>query len=104
MTEILAPALAAFWVWYVIAFLDPPIVGRVTRWLADEAELWEPPTWHHAVRKFLNCPWCFGAWLSIGFVFAYSGDVSTTTAVHALAAAAIVGTAGTLIPDDGSLI
>ena len=93
-------ALAAFFAWWVTARTDTPYLRPILRPLRRV----EP------VRHFLACPWCAGAW----WAFVFSGILSLTLGapegiLPALAlallrwfgAAALVGLAGTLIPDDG---
>ena len=102
IVDVLVLALVAFWLWWVIARMSPPFLMPALR----------PLRRRPAVRHFLACPWCAGAWWSLAVVlafiaFAFSVGVMTWSEAVVwapftwLAASAIVGVAGTLIPDDG---
>lgn len=102
IVDALVLAGAAFWIWWVVARMSPPFLMFLLR----------PLRRRQAVRSFLACPWCAGAWITLAVVLAAAGvfwliDVATWaellvwTPFTWLASSAIVGVAGTLIPDDG---
>lgn len=89
-------AAAAFFIWHCLARTRPPGIAQVVPLL--------PP----AVQRFLGCPWCCGAWASIGLtaltVALPAIDLTTdwpALIITALAAAGLVGLTGSLLPDDG---
>lgn len=97
LVPMLLVGAAVFWGWYVLVYLDPPLV----RW---------PRNWLRRVAFFdhlIACPFCCGFWLSlIGVVwFGFANHYSTrdwwTAPVEVLAAAGLVGLVANLIPDDG---
>ncbi|HLS32609.1 MAG TPA: DUF1360 domain-containing protein [Brevibacterium sp.] len=87
--------LAALWVWWVIARTSPPFLMWALR----------PLRRRPAVYSFLACPWCAGAWIALALTLGAHAVTGAwgwaSTPLTWLAASAIVGVAGTLIPDDG---
>lgn len=78
--------LAGFWVWVVLN--DEEGVARVVTRVLHR---WG---W---TRKWLMCPWCSGAWLSIAASLSVFHPSVASAAVTALAAAGITGLLGSYI-------
>lgn len=95
LTHALVVALAAFWIWWVLARTSPPFLMWALRPLRRR------PAAHH----FLACPWCAGAWISLAVTLAahaVTGEWGwAATPLTWLAASALVGLGGTLVYDDG---
>lgn len=102
IVDVLVLGFAAFWIWWVVARMSPPFLMWALR----------PLRRRPAVRKFLACPWCSGAWWAIAVVLVFVAlavpmgvmtwtDVVLWAPFTALGASAVVGLTGTLIPDDG---
>lgn len=82
--------LAAFWVFYVVAYKPPPPLRPVTRWVRR----------HPAARSFVLCPWCFPVWVVV--VLALVTQPWTLQLLYVIpAAAAIAAVTALFVPDDG---
>lgn len=103
MIDVLVVALAAFYLWWLFARTDTPFLRFIQR----------PIRRHPKAYKFFACPWCAGAWWALAVtlyiaVFCMTIGVMTLAQfvvwapVTWLGSAALVGIAGTLIPDDGA--
>lgn len=82
----LVAGLAGVWVWSVLNDEDGLFSGVPTllnRWSWSE--------------KWLQCPWCSGAWFSIAFSVSVYHPSVWETIVTALAAAAVCGLIGSYI-------
>lgn len=95
IVDVLVLGFAAFWIWWVVARMSPPFLMWALR----------PLRRRPAVRKFLACPWCAGAWIALALTLGAHAVTGAwgwaSTPLTWLAASAIVGVAGTLIFDDG---
>lgn len=92
MFEVAAVAgLAAFWLWFSIAV--KPLPGL--KWMTDLPG-----------QSFWRCPWCLGAWLALAVTLLLTwadNSFGWHTPFVWLAAASIVGVAGSFVPDDGEI-
>lgn len=86
----LAIGLASFWVWYVLAVKPPPFLAPITRWVRSRPGL----------RSWVLCPWCFPVYVA-AVLAVLTLPLSWATVPVVLAAAAVAGLIGSVLPDDG---
>jgi hypothetical protein len=69
--ELLLLALAAYRLWRLLA--EDDILDRPRRWLVRLGSEWEkegdpvPANYRASLAEFLTCPFCFGAWVALGW-------------------------------------
>lgn len=82
--------LAATYIWYVAAHLNPPLIKRPLVWLRESP-----------ARTLISCPWCLGFWVTGLLTLTLHSPLTASFYAVWLASAAIAGIVGTLLPDDG---
>lgn len=84
-------ALAAWRVWHLIALDD--ITDRPRRYITDGRE---------KVLDFVECPYCMGFWVSLGWVlgFAIDDDVTLWAALPFAVNAGVIALARVMSSDD----
>lgn len=92
--ELAILALAVFRVFRLIA--EDTILNRPRAWLLRMGDDWADGNFGEGYREkwhvFITCPWCCGAWLSLGAWIAWQLWPHTITALATLAAlSALVG-------------
>ena len=68
-------ALAAWRVWHLLA--EDLILEPVRRYVTRLPDDWEegdkiPSSYRENVAEFINCPFCLGFWVALGWVGAYA--------------------------------
>lgn len=92
--ELALLALAAARTWKLLA--DDEILDRPRNWLLDRLDSGDDTKWEY----FVTCPWCAGAWVSVGWYLAFLLAPTGTLLVAALAAiSALVGGLATWLED-----
>ena len=101
--EFLLLGLAAFRTWRLLAedtILDTPrawLVG-LSGWTEGQRT---PASYREGVAEFLTCPWCFGAWIAIGWWGLWQAFPHFTLVISVpFAISVVVGTVASVLPDD----
>jgi hypothetical protein len=93
---------AAYRSWRLLA--EDDVLDRPRRWLVRLGPEWKqegdpvPATYRARLGKFLSCPWCFGAWVAIGWWVAWQlWPHGTTVVAVPFAASAVVAGLSSLL-------
>ena len=103
--EALLLSLAAWRVWYLLA--EDDILDRPRRYVTRLGSKWEkegdpvPPGYRIGLANFLTCPYCFGAWVALGWWGAWLiwPHGTLVAAVPFVLSAGVVGAAKALSSD-----
>lgn len=74
--EVVLLAAAAWRIWHLVA--EDTILERPRRWLFRQGDEWEkdgdpvPDDYRFGVHEFVQCPFCMGFWVSLGWVGFYA--------------------------------
>jgi hypothetical protein len=85
--------LASFRTWKLLA--DDDIMDRARRWVTRLGK-WDagpfPDDYRQKLAEFINCPWCFGFWISLAWWGAWQWlPHATLVAASVFAISAVVG-------------
>ena len=103
--ELILLAAAAYRLWRLLALDD--IFDRPRRWFLRLGDTWEkdgdpvPDSYRAGWAEFLLCPWCLGAWLSLGWWIGFQAWPHAAVVVAVpFAISALVGAAAQALPSD----
>jgi hypothetical protein len=92
--------LAAYRVWRILGLDD--VLDKPRRWLVRLPDYWQPDgggdlpdEYREHLAKFIQCPWCLGFWVALGWWGAWQVEGRWTLIVAApFAIATVVGELG----------
>ena len=101
--ETLLLGLAAYRVWRLLA--EDVILDRPRAWLVGLSD-WTagqrtPASYREGLAEFLTCPWCAGAWISIGWWLLWQWQPHFALVVSVpFAISVVVGALASVLSDD----
>ena len=93
--ETILLAAASYRIWRLLA--EDTILNRPRRWLVRLPKTWvegdpTPENYRWKIAYFMNCPWCFGLWISLAAWIAWLIEPTWSTGLSVpLAISAAVG-------------